>query len=92
MTNQSHLGRKAADTLYRNHFGAFVYAAFEVVNPGLKTEAELAHRLCVPSPAADGHRPECQAPRPQPAAAQPQIFHSRWPCQRGCWVEIPAHG
>src|SRR6516165_10161801 len=36
MTNQSHLGRKAADTLYRNHFGAFVYAAFEVVNPGLK--------------------------------------------------------
>ena len=36
MTTQSHLGRKAADTLYRNHFGAFVYAAFEVVNPGLK--------------------------------------------------------
>jgi hypothetical protein len=35
MNNQPHLDRKAADTVYRNHFGAFVYAAFGVVNPGL---------------------------------------------------------
>jgi predicted phage terminase large subunit-like protein len=36
MNNRSDLDRKAADTLYRNHFGAVVYAAFAVVNPGLK--------------------------------------------------------
>ena len=36
MNNRPHLDRKAADALYRNHFGAFVYAAFGVVNPGLK--------------------------------------------------------
>jgi hypothetical protein len=35
MKTRPHLDRKAADTLYRNHFGAFVYAAFGVVNPGL---------------------------------------------------------
>jgi hypothetical protein len=35
MNNRPHLDRKAADALYRNHFGAFVYAAFGVVNPGL---------------------------------------------------------
>jgi hypothetical protein len=35
MNNRPDLDRKAADTLYRNHFGAFVYAAFGVVNPGL---------------------------------------------------------
>src|ERR1700694_3013339 len=28
------IDRKIADALYRNHFGAFVYAAFEAVNPG----------------------------------------------------------
>jgi predicted phage terminase large subunit-like protein len=28
------LDRKAADVVYRNHFGAFVYAAFKVINPG----------------------------------------------------------
>jgi predicted phage terminase large subunit-like protein len=28
--------RKAADMLYRNHFGAFVYVAFEAVYPGQK--------------------------------------------------------
>jgi hypothetical protein len=27
------LDRKAADVVYRNHFGAFVYAAFKAVNP-----------------------------------------------------------
>jgi predicted phage terminase large subunit-like protein len=36
MANRSALDRKAADALYRNHFGAFVYGAFEVVNPGLQ--------------------------------------------------------
>src|SRR6516162_7172371 len=36
MTTQSHLGRKAADTLYRNHFGAFVHPAFGVLNPGFQ--------------------------------------------------------
>jgi predicted phage terminase large subunit-like protein len=36
MNNQPHLDRNAADTLYRNHFGAFAYPAFGVVNPGLK--------------------------------------------------------
>jgi hypothetical protein len=35
MNNRPDPDRKAADTLYRNHFGAFVYAAFGVVNPGL---------------------------------------------------------
>jgi len=46
MTNQSHLGRKAADTLYRNHFGAFVYAAFEVVTlaEGMKSVAPSRSR------------------------------------------------
>lgn len=28
------LDRKTADAIYRNHFGAFTYAAFEVLNPG----------------------------------------------------------
>jgi hypothetical protein len=28
------LDRNAADAVYRNNFGAFTYAAFEVVNPG----------------------------------------------------------
>jgi predicted phage terminase large subunit-like protein len=36
MSKRSAPDRKAADVLYRNHFGAFVYAAFEVVNPGLR--------------------------------------------------------
>jgi hypothetical protein len=35
MNNRPDLDRNAADTLYRNHFGAFVYAAFGVANPGL---------------------------------------------------------
>ena len=36
MTKRSAPDRKIADVLYRNHFGAFVYVAFEVVNPGLR--------------------------------------------------------
>jgi predicted phage terminase large subunit-like protein len=36
MNKRPHLDRKAADAFYRNHFGAFVYAAFGVVNPGLR--------------------------------------------------------
>src|SRR6516164_609261 len=36
MNKQPRLDRAAADALYRNHLGAFVYAAFGVVNPGLR--------------------------------------------------------
>jgi predicted phage terminase large subunit-like protein len=36
MNKRPRLDRAVADTVYRNHFGAFVYAAFGVVNPGLK--------------------------------------------------------
>jgi hypothetical protein len=46
MNNQPHLDRKAADTVYRNHFGAFVYAAFGVVNPGLRLRSNW-HIDCV---------------------------------------------
>jgi hypothetical protein len=34
MNKRIHRDRVAADVLYRNHFGAFVHAAFGVVNPG----------------------------------------------------------
>jgi hypothetical protein len=30
------VGRKAADALYRNNFGAFTYAAFTALNPGMR--------------------------------------------------------
>jgi len=31
-----HTDRKLADTLYRNHFGAFAYAAFKALYPGTR--------------------------------------------------------
>src|SRR6516165_4349813 len=36
MTKRFTPDRKAADVLYRSHFGAFVHTAFEVVSPGLR--------------------------------------------------------
>jgi hypothetical protein len=38
MSKQPRLDRRVANAVYRNSFGAFVYAAFKVVNPGLELE------------------------------------------------------
>jgi predicted phage terminase large subunit-like protein len=46
MKKRPRLDRVAADALYRNHFGAFVYAAFGVVNPGLRLKPNW-HIDCV---------------------------------------------
>jgi hypothetical protein len=46
MTKRFTPDRKAADALYRNHFGAFVYGAFEVVNPGVRLRPN-SHIDCV---------------------------------------------
>jgi predicted phage terminase large subunit-like protein len=41
-----HVDRRVADAVYRNSFGAFVYAAFKVVNPGTTFEPNW-HIDCV---------------------------------------------
>jgi hypothetical protein len=46
MKKRPRLDRVVADALYRNHFGAFVYAAFGVVNPGLRLKPNW-HIDCV---------------------------------------------
>jgi hypothetical protein len=46
MNKRIHRDRAAADVLYRNHFGAFVHAAFAVVNPGLRLKPNW-HIDCV---------------------------------------------
>ena len=75
MKTRPHLDRKAADTLYRNHFGAFVYAAFGVVNPGLGLRPNwhidcVCHHLQMMVTGQNARRLVLK-----PAAAQPQIFH-----------------
>jgi len=89
MNNRPHLDRKAADTLYRNHFGAFVYAAFGVVNPGLILTPNwhidcVCHHLQLMAAGLNARRTSRRAVS--------NLSLRRWPCRRGCWVEIPAHG
>jgi predicted phage terminase large subunit-like protein len=36
VTKLKNTDREAADTVYRNHLGAFTYAAFKVLNPGMR--------------------------------------------------------
>jgi hypothetical protein len=81
MSKQPRLDRRVANAVYRNSFGAFVYAAFKVVNPGLELEENwhidyVCHYGGNDDQCGnDDHRPEAETSRLQPAAAHSQIIY-----------------